>query len=124
MIVNCPSCQKDIDLPQPYLVHAAFTNRGFLYCERCPNTLTIEATDPELAKVVGAKHPWTLSYRERRQVESKLKPCPCQGRFGFDNPPRCPECRASWAMLVPDRLQFYETGRVIHAERDGWWANP
>jgi hypothetical protein len=123
MIVNCPSCQKDIDLPQDYLFHAAFVQRGFLYCEACPNTLTIEASDPELARLVGAKHPWVLTLREKRSVEARLKSCPCGNRFGFENPPRCPECRSSWASLVPDRLQFYETGHVFRAARDAMW-NP
>lgn len=123
MIVNCPGCRKDVELAQDYLVHAAFTQRGFLYCEACPNTLTIEASDPELARAVGPKHPWILTLREKRAVESKLKPCPCGKRFGFENPPRCPGCRASWAALVPDRLQFYETGRVFRASRDGMWSD-
>jgi len=122
MIISCPSCKKDIDLLQDHLFHAAFVQRGFLYCETCPNTLTIEATDPRLAKLVGAKHPWVLTLREKRLVEGNLRPCPCGKRFGFEHPPRCPECRSSWATLVPDRLQFYETGKVFHASRDAMWA--
>ncbi len=122
MIVNCPGCKADIELPQDFLYHAAFIQRSYLYCEACPSTLRLEAADSTLQSLVGAKHPWTLAYRERRLVESKLKPCACGGRYGFENPPRCPQCRASWATLVPDRLQFYEVGRVLDASRDSVWA--
>jgi uncharacterized protein YbaR (Trm112 family) len=123
MIITCPGCRRDVELPQDFLVHAAFTQRGYLYCEACPNTLTIESADPALAELVGPKHPWTLTYREKKLVEARLRPCPCGSKFQFDNPPRCPACKASWAPLVPDRLQYYETGRVIRAQADGWWAS-
>lgn len=123
MIVNCPGCQKDIELAQPYLFHAAFIQRGFLYCDRCSHTLTIESGDPSYSKLVRSRHPWTLSYREKRRVEAHLKPCECGGKFAFDIPPRCPRCQATWGSLVPDRLQFYEVGKVFDPSRDGLWRD-
>jgi hypothetical protein len=118
MIIICPNCQKEIRLRQKYFYHAGFSNRGFLYCDKSSSTLKFGSYNPNYQRIVGRKHPWTLSAEEKTKLEIHLAPCKCGGRFRFDAPPLCPFCHESLASLLPDDIHFIEIGEVIDADRD------
>ena len=122
MTLTCPHCRKKIRLRQKHPYHAGFSNRAFLYCDSCASILLFGSYNPRYTGIVGQKHPWMLSPAEKERVESRLKPCPCGGRFRFDAHPRCPHCGGDLQTLVPDEMHFIETGDVVDADKeDGAW---
>jgi len=122
MTLTCPHCRKGIRLRQKYPYHAGFSNRGFLYCDSCPAILKFGSYNPNYVRIVGDKHPWTLSPQEKKRVEARLKPCPCGGNFRFNARPRCPHCGGDLRSLLPDEMHFFEIGDVVDADKDeGAW---
>jgi len=118
MVLICPNCQKEIKLRQKYFYHAGLSNRGFLYCDKGSSMLKFGSYNPNYQRIVGPKHPWTLTAEEKAKLEKHLTPCKCGGRFRFGAPPLCPFCQASLASLLPDDIHFIEIGDVIDADRD------
>ena len=118
MLLNCPSCKKEIKLQQKHFYHAGFSNQAYLYCDKDSTTLTFGSYNSNYVRIMGSKHPWMLTTQEKAEVEKNLKPCKCGGRFRFDAPPLCPFCKASLASLLPDKIHFMEIGAVIDADQD------
>lgn len=118
MILTCPNCKEKIKLRQKYFYHAGFSNRGVLYCDKDSSTLKFGSYNPNYQRIVGSKHPWTLTVDEKAQLENHLAPCRCGGRFRFSAPPLCPFCKESLASLLPDDIHFIEVGTVIDADQD------
>jgi hypothetical protein len=86
----CDSCRK---LYMVEVYHAGFSQIGFLYCDKDSTVVTWgPITDITYYMLVGKKLPWSLDRKEQAVVEDALKPCPCGGRFRFDNNLRCPSC--------------------------------
>jgi hypothetical protein len=83
--------------------------------------LKFDTYNPIYKKIVGDKHPWSLSEEEKGKVEQQLKPCSCGGHFRFDAPPRCPICNASLLSILKDKLHFIEIGKVVDAGKDDVW---
>ncbi|MEK7207844.1 MAG: hypothetical protein AAB134_08195 [Pseudomonadota bacterium] len=121
MKIDCPSCHSVIKLKQKYQYHIGFSNLGVLYCDSHSELLMFSTYNPIYREIIGAKHPWTLSEKEKAKVEENLKPCSCGGRFRFDAPPRCPVCNASLASLLKDKLHYIEVGKVVDGDKDDVW---
>lgn len=118
MVLNCPSCQKEITLQQKHFYHAGFSNLGYLYCDKDSSTLKFGSYNPNYQSIMRHKHPWTLTAEEKAVLEKHLAPCKCGGRFRFDAPPLCPFCKSSLASLLPDNIHFMEIGDVIDADQN------
>ena len=118
MILICPNCQEEIRLRQKHFYHSGFSNLGFLYCDKGSSTLKFGSYNPNYQRIVGHKHPWTLTVEEKAKLENLLAPCKCGGRFRFSAPPLCPFCQASLASLLPDSIYFIEIGETIDADQD------
>ncbi len=118
MVLNCPSCKKEIELQQKYFYHAGFSNQWFLYCDKDSSTLEFGSYNPNYERIVGSKHPWSLTAKEKAKLEKHLAPCKCGGRFRFNAPPLCPFCKSSLASLLPDDIHFIEIGEIIDADQN------
>jgi hypothetical protein len=106
-ISPCPTCGPLVEWEQ---IHAGFNNSGYAYCGRDGALVVWETFDPKYAALVGEKFPWMLTCAEKRTVEESMNDCPCGGRFGMDNPPRCPECLAPLPDLRSDPIYFIDFG--------------
>ncbi len=91
-----------------------------MYCDQDETVLTWDTANPCYRTVV-TKHPWMLDAVERARVEKVVAPCPNGGRFAFDNPPLCPNCYGSIALLVPDREYFIVVGRRVDGDTEEMW---
>lgn len=123
MELICPCKGHIITLEQPYQYHAGFNNRGVLYCDTCSGTLTFSSYNPYYVEIVGDKHPWSLTKREKQKVEEHLMPCPCDGRYRFDALPRCPFCNCSLSALLLDDMHYIEVGDVVDADKENIWLH-
>jgi hypothetical protein len=121
MKLICPCHGHEIVLKQPYQYHAGFNDRGVLYCDTSSGTLTFSSYNPDYLKLVGEKHPWTLSKREKQKVENHLMACSCGGRYSFSAPPRCPFCNCNLASLLIDEMHYIEIGDVVDADKKSVW---
>lgn len=117
LIGTCPTCAREFKY-QRY--HAGFSNQGYLYCDSSPTVLVWETWEQPYRTLID-KHPWTLDRAEKTLVEEALASCPCGGRFRFDNPPRCPSCRADISELVPDKIYYVDSGDRINADSRTMW---
>src|SRR5215510_13070219 len=108
MELVCPCCGRSIFLKQSYQYHAGFSNRGFLYCDSCAGLVTFSTYNPSYVKLVGEKHPWSLSEDEQQKVEKHLQSCSCGGHYRFNAPPRCPFCNCNLSGLLKDKMHYIE----------------
>ena len=115
---TCPHCGSEFEYER---FHAGFSNEGYMYCNADETVLTWSAYNSAYARL-SHKLPWMLDAAEKRRVEDAVKRCPHGGRFGFDNPPRCPICLSAVAFLAPSKEYFIVTGRRIDAEIDDVWT--
>jgi hypothetical protein len=65
----------------------------FLYCDRCPN-LVLRPEDADLAAALGGDHAPSPEQMKQlyEDLERRLPPCPCGGRFSLQAQPHCPHC--------------------------------
>lgn len=121
MQLTCPCRGHVIVLKQPYQYHAGFNDRVVLYCDTCSSTLTFSSYNPTYVAIVGEKHPWLLTKREKKKVEDRIKPCLCGGRFRFDAPPRCPDDNCPLKEILEDEMHYIEVGSVIDGDLQNVW---
>lgn len=99
--MKCMSCHKSYVVE---VYHAGFSGMGFLYCDKDATVVTWdEIMDKKYRKLVREKVAWSLSKRQKKRVENALKPCPCGGRFRFDNDLHCPTCGKPLAGGISER---------------------
>lgn len=122
MKISCPNCAAEIVVDQPYFYHAAFTDLGFMYCDRDSTVLVFSAYDKVFSSIVGEKVPWALSPLEKEAVEKRVRRCPCGGRFAFDNRPRCTECGASLEKAFPSAEHYVIIAKEIDGENEDIWT--
>lgn len=121
MELICPCKGHTIVLKQEYQYHAGFNDRGVLYCDACSGTLTFSSYNPSYVSIVGDKHPWMLTKKEKQRVEDHLILCTCGGHYRFDAPPRCPLDNCSLAALLLDDMHYIEIGNVVDADKENVW---
>ena len=114
---QCPHCGKSFEYQRH---HAGFSSQGFMYCDQDATVLTWGAWDPRYRRLTQ-KFPWMLDSDERHVVEASTLPCPCGGRFGFANPPRCPLCNEELPSLVPNQIYYVIVGRRIDGDDIDVW---
>jgi hypothetical protein len=119
MSYKCEFCGTIIPNEYPNLIHAGFSNLGFMYCNKCPNLLVWESYDKIYSTFIGDKHPWTLSEEEKKKVEDNAIQCECGGKFQFDAKLRCPECNNEIPGILPSSIEFIELKNVIQGDIDG-----
>ena len=125
-ILRCPNCKKDIHVKGTY--NAGFGDEGFLYCDKDSAVLTFNAYDETYEKLVPNKMPWPpraggdLTTHEQRVIERHLRPCPCGGRFRFQNKPRCPICGSSIEKLV-DSIHYIVLQKKIDGDHSNIWKD-
>lgn len=72
--------------------HSPFIDGWRIYCESCPLSVEVSCYDAVVARI-EALHP---SSKEREaffhEIERRLKPCDCGGRFSFRATGRCHNC--------------------------------
>lgn len=115
---HCPNCGRKLQYAR---YHAGFSNEGFMYCDRDETVLTWDAYSPNYRRITS-QLPWELDVSEQRRVEAAVKPCPYGGGFSFENPPLCPHCHESLAVLVSGRDYFIVTMRRIDADSENMWV--
>jgi hypothetical protein len=111
-------------IKQEYPYHAGFSNVGFLYCDSYAGMVKFDSYNPAYVRIVGDKHPWALSEKEKRRVEAHLKPCPRGGRYRFGALPRCPICNEPLPNLLKDPISFVEVGEVVDGDKNDVWLEP
>ena len=124
--LHCPICRKPILVKGIY--HAGFNDVGFFYCDNDPTVLTFSAYDESYKKLISNKKPWApraggdLTKHEQRLIERHLRPCPCGGRFRFQNKPRCPSCGSSIERLV-DSIHYIVLQKKIDGDKSNVWKD-
>lgn len=107
------------------IVHTGFNDTGYLYCSKDQTVLEFSSFDPFFEKLVGPVHPWVLAQDGRvddlRKVEDNLIPCPCGGRFSFDNPLICPVCQGVFSEPIAKNIHFIVLDRVIDGQKTNVW---
>jgi hypothetical protein len=106
MTITCRQCGSKLPLTQPYAYHAGFGDEEYGYCDRCPTTVTFSWFDPHYSDRLS-----------RRQVESRLRPCPCGGTFRLKAKPRCPHCRGDLLSKFIGGVYYLVLGEHLSAER-------
>ena len=90
--IGCVSCGHQNTFEQPYPIHAGFSNQGFLYNDEGNLTLVWSSYDHAYTAIVGEKHPWVLTAKDRALFEGALRPAPSGGKWQFMNCARCLKC--------------------------------
>jgi hypothetical protein len=90
--IVCKRCGGINRFEQPYIYHAGFSDRCFLYNEAGNLTLVWWMTDPDFEAIVGQLGPWTLTRKVKAKFEACLIEAPSGGRWRFKNPARCVQC--------------------------------
>jgi len=69
--------------------------------------------------------PFNLTREQKAEVEKRLIPCPCGGRFAFDNPLNCPACGGllSDPMTLTHAEEALILGRHIDANFTWIWTH-
>ena len=119
------SCGRSTEANQDHPYHAGFSDACFLYCDRDSSVVTFGVYDPIYDSLTNGKVAWDgrLNEVERRQIEENLLPCPCGGRFSFENPRRCPHCGAALADSILKTNYFYVVGRHVAGEKRNVWKS-
>jgi hypothetical protein len=105
--VTCTSCGHKNEFDQPYPFHAGFSNQGFLYNDEGNLTLVWSSFDPAYQGMMGKKHPWTLTTKERVLFEHALRPAPYGGSWRFINPARCMECAGTIGGSITSTIYYH-----------------
>ena len=121
MEISCQSCSKEILLKQEYRYHAGFGGVGFLYCNKCSNTLIFSVYDSVYTSLIPDKGPWDLPEEKKKIIEQKLKSCSCGGQFLFKNKPLCPHCGVSIASTHDGRIYYLELGNLQDGNKTKIW---
>jgi undecaprenyl-diphosphatase len=120
--LSCKSCGSTYGLSGHWPRHAGDHEVGFLYCDRDPTVVTWSAFDERYLDVAdNISTPWNLSVFSQTPVEAALKPCPCGGRFKFENRLLCPDCRAILAENMENTIYFYIIGEHVDGEEVNIW---
>jgi hypothetical protein len=90
--ITCKRCGEVNRFEQPYVYHAGFADRCFLYNDAGNLTLVWSCVDPDFEAIVGPLGPRTLTRKVRARFESALADAPSGGRWRFGNPARCVGC--------------------------------
>lgn len=118
MKYTCSFCGFMTEVKYPKIIHAGFSNLGFMYCNKCGDVLTWSSFDPIFEKIVGRKHPWSLTSVEKREVENAIIKCKCGGDFTFSAKPRCPNCNNEIPDIVQDEIHFVILKNRIDGENE------
>ena len=94
MELPCKRCGGMNSFEQPYIYHAGFSDRCFLYNDAGNLTLVWSIVDPDFEAIVGPLRPWTLTCKVKADFEARLTEAPFGGRWRFKNSARCVQCGA------------------------------
>jgi hypothetical protein len=87
--ITCPQCH----IPLYRVDHSPMADDWMLYCDQCASRVEVSYYDPITLALDKAIPPGDDHYRVlSAQIEAKLKPCDCGGRFRFHAPRRCYTC--------------------------------
>jgi DNA-directed RNA polymerase subunit RPC12/RpoP len=92
MEIPCKRCGGINRFEQPYIYHAGFSDRCFLYNEAGNLTLVWWCTDPDFEAIMGPLGSSTFSRKAKAAFESRLTEAPFGGKWLFKNPARCVRC--------------------------------
>lgn len=109
----CPGCAQVLASEHRRPHHAGFANEGFLYCDRDDTVVTFSTFDETYTRIVGDRHPWGLDRAQRDRVEARVLPCPCGGRFKFQNALRCTKCGHKLSGGIGETIYWYGLARVV-----------
>ena len=95
-----------------YLIHNGFNDSTYAYCDACGGTavLNLRAMAQRLGRVPDLVAPLP------KELEHRLAPCRCGGRFVAEGVPRCPACRER---LSPESAAAW-IERNAPGARQGW----
>ena len=118
MEIPCKRCGGINRFEQPYIYHAGFSDRCFLYNEAGNLTLVWWVTDPDFEAIVGPLGPGTLTRRVKTALEARLIDAPLGGRWRFKNWARCVRCgfKLSGPMTRTPSYLIYDDAVVL----DDW----
>lgn len=81
--ISCPSCSAALFTVD----RSPFYDDWVLYCDRCPRRAEVSFYDPVVVALGN------VSAAERfGEIERRLRPCACGGRYLFSAPRRCVTC--------------------------------
>lgn len=104
--IQCDSCGEKNTFSQPYPYHAGFSENGFLYNEAGDLTLVWSTYDPIYERLVGAKHPWSLSIKEQGTFEKSLPLSPKGDRWLFTNVAKCKKCKSKLSGSIIENIYY------------------
>ena len=123
MKYTCPFCNTLIEVNYPDIIHAGFSDCGFLYCNRYGDLLTWSMYDVGYTTIIKGKPPWSLGEEEKVKIENALIDCPCGGKFKFQCHPRCPSCNNEIPEIAPDRIHWVRLRNLIDGEKQNIWKS-
>jgi len=107
--IVCQSCQ----LPLWRVVRSPFYDSWLFYCERCPKRAEVSYYDNAVTAIqhalaTGGDSVPLQSERMYREIERRLAPCDCGGRFRLSAGRRCHGCHAvALAAPAADELDLW-----------------
>ncbi len=84
-----------------YLIHSGFNDSYYAYCDLCGKTAILDSYSPSLSQPRLQR---VSLGRIPAELEGKLCPCECGGRFVVNAGPRCPHCGSSYPQRRRPRL--------------------
>ena len=92
--IACPSCERLLW----QVVRSPFYDEWLFYCDRCPKRAEVSYYDhtvKAIREALAAKgHKGDQSEHLHREIEERLAPCECGGRFRLSADRRCHDCHA------------------------------
>lgn len=89
---HCPHCGQKLH----QVDHSPFYDEDFLFCSDCPSHVEISWYDPIYGAIANkyGRNSKDWKFNEMyREIESRLKPCDCGGRYQINAPRRCYSCK-------------------------------
>lgn len=83
----CDRCDRSFHY---YLIHSGFNDSYYAYCNLCGKTAILDLYSPRLSNPRLQRVPLG---RIPAELDGRLGPCACGGRFVMNAGPRCPHCR-------------------------------
>ncbi len=118
----CETCGSEI---AGRMIDSAGEELVFLYCDKDSTVLTFDYWDKKCRTTTGGQMPWPFPEKWDtsllRSIERELIPCPCGGRFSFDNALRCPKCGGVLAEPMSATSDLIDLGHRLDSKRTKVW---
>lgn len=119
---RCMMCNSEVT---GKIIDSAGEELVFLYCDKDPTVLTFDYWDKRCRSIADGQMQWPYPKKWDtnllRSIERELIPCPCGGRFSFDNALRCPKCGGVLAEPMSATKNLMNLGHRLDSRRMNVW---